>query len=81
MMNWERVWNVLRWVLAVLAAGFVGHFGRVLAEWIIHRRARRTEASSPERYAAELEKKRVKAQMKLEKKRIKAEAKRRKKEE
>ncbi len=82
-MNWESVWNVLRWVLAVLIAGFIGHFGRVLAERIINRsragEARNTERSGAENPRLKLEKKRIKAQAKLEKKRIKADIKKAKK--
>ena len=40
-MNWEAVWDVLKWVLAALAAGFIGQFGRSLALRIIERRRRR----------------------------------------
>ncbi len=80
-MNWESVWNVLKWILAVLAAGFVGHFGRALAERLIARRARRREGAEAEAYNARLEEKRIKAQLKIEKKRAKAEVKKKKKEE
>jgi len=38
----SAVWNVLKWVLAALAAGFIGQFGRSLALRIIERRRRRT---------------------------------------
>jgi hypothetical protein len=37
-MNWHEVWGVLKWVLAVLAAGFVGQFGKSLALFFIKRR-------------------------------------------
>jgi len=81
--NWEDVWNVLRWVLAALAAGFIGQFGRSLALHIIRRRraARSEEATeaasiSPE---ARLDRDRVEALAKIEKKRAKAEVKRLKK--
>ncbi len=83
MMNWKEVWNILRWVLAVLAAGFIGHFGRVLAERIINRSrggaARNIGRSGTEDPQLKLEKKRIKAQEKLEKKRIKANLKKEKK--
>mgnify|MGYP001031638228 CR=1 FL=1 len=85
-MNWESVWNVLKWVLAALAAGFVGQFGRSLALHLMRRRrARRADASdgstSGDQSAAnaELEKKRLEAQEKIAKKRAKAEVKRAKK--
>lgn len=76
-MNWDSVWNILKWVLAALAAGFVGHFGRVLAERII---ARRNVNAQPEPRDSRAEEKRIKAQLKQEKKRAKAEVKRKKKE-
>ncbi len=79
-MSWKSVWDVLKWILAALAAGFIGHFGRILAERIIHRRstpAATKTALSPE---AELEKKKIKEQMKSDKKRLKAEIKKKKKE-
>jgi hypothetical protein len=28
-------WSVLKWVLLVLAAGFIGHFGRMAAEAMV----------------------------------------------
>lgn len=65
----------------MLAAGFIGHFGRVLAERIIARRARRKEEMGAEFYNSRLEEKRIKARMKIEKKRAKAEVKKKKKEE
>ncbi len=75
-MSFESVWNVLRWVLAALAAGFIGQFGRSLALRIIERRRReakeRADAGSA-RY--ELEKERIKAFEKIEKKRAKAQVK------
>ncbi len=80
-MNWESVWNVLKWILAVLAAGFVGHFGRVLAERIIARRGRMRKGMDAGPYDSRPEEKRIKAQLKIEKKRAKAEVKRKKKEE
>lgn len=81
------VWSVLKWVLLVLAAGFIGQFGRHAAQRILERRRRTREAHmSPdqaaleqERIKAKLEKKRLKAQLKAEKKRAKAAAKRAKK--
>jgi len=36
--TWDAVWDVLKWVLAVLAAGFIGQFGKSLAMRIIERR-------------------------------------------
>jgi len=84
----SSVWSVLKWVLAVLAAGFIGQFGRVLAMRLIERRRRKRSRSttesndegktpSPELL---LEQERLKAAQKVEKKRAKAELKRAKKE-
>jgi hypothetical protein len=83
------LWQVVKWVLVVLAAGFVGQFGRHLAKLILERRRARLEAEGtqlasmpdPKVVEAELEKKRIKEQAKLEKKRAKAEVKRAKKQE
>ena len=81
----EGVWNVLKWVLVVLAAGFIGQFGKSFALRLIERRRRKrtdsSSASSPHPLAAqtEIEKSRLEARAKIEKKRAKAEAKRAKK--
>jgi len=84
----SSVWSVLKWVLAVLAAGFVGQFGRVLAMRLIERRRRKRSRSTTESNDAGktpspellLEKERLQAARKVEKKRAKAELKRAKKE-
>ena len=84
-MDKSAVWNVLKWVLAALAAGFIGQFGRSLALRIIERKRDRkfkrdgksTEASStiPEQKDRDLktlqkiEKKRAKRKLKETKKR------------
>ena len=44
--NWESVWDVLKWVLAALVAGFIGQFGRSFA---VHLMKRRREKKSPDR--------------------------------
>jgi len=36
-MNVALVWDVVKWVLVVLVAGFIGQFGRVLALRLIER--------------------------------------------
>jgi len=75
----EAVWGVLRWVLLVLATGFVAYVGRFGAQWLIERwRARhrpsadsdppRDEGADTETWA-KVEKKRAKAWAKAEKKR------------
>ncbi len=82
-MDVKQVWNVLKWILAALAAGFVGHFGRALAERLIaqRRKARRSDdhhqevppevvlASEEVEARQKIDKKRLKAQQKAEKKR------------
>jgi len=80
-MSLESAWNVLRWILAALAAGFIGQFGRFLAIRIIERR-RRAEIErrgNAESLPYELEKTRIEELQKIEKKRAKAEVKRLKK--
>ncbi len=79
-MSWKSVWDVLKWVLAALAAGFIGHFGRILAERIIHHRATSATSATGHSPEADLEKKKIKEQAKLEKKKLKAEIKKKKKE-
>ncbi len=75
-MTWEQVWNVLRWVLAALVAGFIGQFGKSLALRLIQRkRAKASQSDIPR--DPEIE--RTKAQAKIEKKRAKTEVKRLKK--
>jgi hypothetical protein len=80
--SWESVWNVLRWVLAALVAGFIGQFGKSFALRLIERR-RRERALHPQdavsKPAASDEGNRLEALVKIEKKRAKAEAKRAKK--
>jgi coenzyme F420-reducing hydrogenase beta subunit len=77
------VWSVLKWVLVVLAAGFIGQFGRHAAQRLLERRGEAHQHSlsglTPLELEAKLEKKRLKARLKAEKKRAKAEAKRAKK--
>ena len=87
-MDASSVWSVLKWVLAVLAAGFIGQFGRVLAMHLIERRRRKRSRSTTESNDEVktplpellLEQERLKAAQKVEKKRAKAELKRAKKE-
>lgn len=80
-MDLELFWNVLKWVLVVVAAGFVGQFGRHLAKIILERR--RQAESKAEQFQSnqssdgELEK--AKDQAKLGKKQAKAEVKKAKK--
>jgi len=81
--TWEAVWNVLKWVLLVLVAGFVGQFGKALAMRLIERRKQSgADTEPPPRplsEEAELERVRRAAEAKIEKKRAKAEVKRAKK--
>jgi len=80
--TWEAVWDVLKWVLLVLAAGFIGQFGKMLAQRLIERRRRKKLQSDPVAPSAptaadvELEKSRIAADGKIEKKRAKADVKR-----
>ena len=75
--------EILKWVGIVLAAGFVGYFGRYLAMLIIEKLHQRKEpppapeasAATPDTRDSSLEDSRLK----LEKKRLKQEAKRAKK--
>lgn len=81
--TWESVWNVLKWVLAALVAGFIGQFGRSYALRLIERRRKtsvQAEAIS-EGFPTDvqLERDRLETQAKIEKKRAKAEVKRLKK--
>ncbi|MBN1858521.1 hypothetical protein JW848_04875 [Candidatus Bipolaricaulota bacterium] len=84
-MAWEDVWAVLKWVLAVLAAGFVGQFGRVLAMRIIERRQQTSDHEQQDALASSHrgrvehgdpqnreDERATKATAKLEKKRAKA---------
>ena len=82
--SWETGWNVLKWVLAALAAGFIGQFGKSFALHLIRKRRRANEPSgqeptAPVRSEIPLEKARLDAEAKIEKKRAKAEVKRLKK--
>jgi len=81
-MNASDVWNILKWVLAALAAGFVGHFGRVLAERLIARRRKGEASEDPGRTsppAPGLFTESIRAQEKIQKKRLKARVKAEKK--
>ena len=75
--------DILKWIGLVLAAGFIGYFGRYLAMLIIERMHRRqpqqTSATVPAEAAPARQDKPEQSQFKLEKKRAKAEAKRAKK--
>jgi hypothetical protein len=76
--SFQDVWGVLKWVLLVLVAGFIGQFGRHAAQRLLERRRQARLASHPEE-EAKLQKKLAKAQLKAEKKRAKALAKKQKK--
>ena len=79
------MWNVLKWVLAALVAGFIGQFGKSLALRIIERRRRKralqSQEAAPEATTVAAERDRLEALAKIEKKRAKAEVKRAKKSE
>lgn len=87
-MSIGSIWYVLKWVLAALAAGFIGQFGRVLATRLIERHRRRkghlpkesNGKMTPSRSTEDsVEQQRVKTVQKIEKKRIKTELKKAKK--
>lgn len=84
-MSWESVWNVLKWVLAALAAGFVGQFGRSYAVHLLARRRQRKAEDTAAHLESgvppvvQLEQTRLETEAKTEKKRAKAELKRLKK--
>jgi hypothetical protein len=43
-----EAWPVIKWVLIVLLAGFIGHFGKALAQSVIAKmRARKTGTTVP----------------------------------
>jgi hypothetical protein len=76
--------EILKWTLLVIAAGFVGYFGRYFAMELIRRlrgddlSGGRSEGNSTKEaadVAAKLEKKRLKNEAKSEKKRLKAQQK------
>ena len=82
LVTWEAVWDVLKWVLLVLAAGFIGQFGKTLATRMIERKRRRQAEPTPQAAPppdAEIERARLAAEAKIEKKRAKAQVKREKK--
>ena len=83
-MNAALVWDVVKWILIVLAAGFIGQFGRVLALRLIERhRVKKAHSHDCSDLPAEvlLEKERLRATEKIEKKQAKAEVKKKKKKE
>ena len=84
-MDWESVWPIMKWVVLVFLAGFIGYFGRHLSQTLIARmRKRKKEEIATSTSAApstpqdrELQVQKQKA--KLEKKRLKSQIKRNKK--
>jgi hypothetical protein len=81
----DNVLEVLKWIGIVVAAGFIGYFGRYLAMWIIER-VRNNKAQSPptsepqKEIPPSTEVQIEQARLKIEKKKTKAEAKKAKKE-
>ena len=76
----DTVLEVLKWVGIVLAAGFIGYFGRYLSMFIIERVRRRktgsATASAPEKSSVPAWQDTVEtSRLKAEKKKAKAEAK------
>ncbi len=75
--SFETAWDVLKWILLVLAMGFIAYVGRFGAQWLIERwrgggkseKAETSPSSADEVKArAKIEKKRIKAEKKAEKK-------------
>lgn len=75
----DVAWTIIKWVLLVLAAGFVGQFGKSLALRLIKQRREKKLPPGDMEGSTELEKKRLKELSKVEKKRIKAQEKKEKK--
>lgn len=78
--------DVLKWILVALGAGFIGYFGRYLAMILIERaRRKRTDTTVAVEPSGETpaspEERLAQTQLKTEKKRVKAEAKKAKKEQ
>jgi hypothetical protein len=42
-LDYISTWSVLKWVILVLVAGFIGQFGRMMAEAMIEKMRRRKE--------------------------------------
>jgi len=67
-------YDILKWILIVLAAGFVGQFGKSFSKYLIKKRiAKKQENSIPltdkeKEIEAKLNKKKIKAELKAAKK-------------
>ncbi len=48
LLNYISTWPVFKWVLLVLVAGFIGQFGKMMAEAMIAKMRRRREAKQTE---------------------------------
>ena len=70
--------DVLKWVALIFVAGFIGYFGKYLAQFLIGRFHKRTVERSPLARPTEDDKE-EKSDYKAEKKRLKLEVKRQKK--
>ena len=75
----ESVTGIVKWALIVLAAGFIGYFGKYLAMIIIKKI--RKEKPEPKNIIIKTESDEEKYKYKLEKKRLKSEKKKVKKKE
>ena len=74
-------WSVLKWVLLVLAAGFIGHFGKMAAEaMVVGARDRRKPKNAASQREPSFEAPNSSPDNPLDKKILKAQAKVRKKE-
>ncbi len=77
-MDNELILEIIKWVLIVFVAGFIGYFGKHLSKLILAKFSKKQKQEtaktiihqheSPEKYKAKIEKEKLK----LEKKRLKA---------
>ena len=73
-MKWENIWSILKWVVVVFLAGFIGYFGKLLAKKISRRLGSNADNSAkaePAKTTEDLDYKLEKKKLKLEKKRLK----------
>lgn len=41
-----EIWPVMKWVLLILLAGFIGHFGKMMAQYTMRKAAKSKEAAT-----------------------------------
>lgn len=82
-MDLDAVWQVGKWVLLVLLAGFIGQFGRHFAKALLERRRRKAsqapegskQGAAPSKTAYDVLKEGIEAEAELKKKELKEMAK------